>query len=130
MQHHHNIKVEENPFTYVTGRFGHYSRYLNKRASDWTALFLTYRTGGGVWYPADQPDNREIWVKIKSNRSSVDIRLDGEFGWSDVHARLPVRTDIKYPSIQMIVPSVFFVHLRHKPVPVLYLHGFRRNIFR
>jgi hypothetical protein len=100
VEHRHNIKVEENPFTYITGQFGHYSRYLNKSASDWDALFLNYRTGVGFWYHAAQPGNREIWVNIKSKRSQVDVWLDDEFGWSDSWSRFFTRFEISVQQLQ------------------------------
>ena len=82
LQHHHNVEVLENPFTYITGQFGHYSRYENYDASDWDALFLTDRSGVGFWFTPQQAGNREIWVKIRVKFSRADVWVDNEWGWS------------------------------------------------
>ena len=100
---HHNIEIVENPFTHIPGSFGHYSRYYVGSASDWDAFFLDYRTGVGFWHSVAQPGKREVWVRIKSLRSRVDVWLDDEFGfsaaWSDYFTRIEIAVQ-QLPGIQ------------------------------
>jgi hypothetical protein len=102
VEHRHNVEVQENPFTYITGKFGHFSRYLNRDTSDWDALFLTYRTGVGFWYTAETPGPRDVWVKIKANKSRVDVWLDNEYGWSESWSDFDTRIEISVKQLQGI----------------------------
>jgi hypothetical protein len=79
---HHNIEVLENPFTYISGQFGHYSCYENYDSGSFDGLWLRLLSEVGFWYKADQAGPRQVWVKIRCKKARADIYLDDEFGWS------------------------------------------------
>ncbi len=83
LAHHHNVEVLEDPFTSITGRFGHYSRYTNYDAGFIDGLFMDYWTGVGFWYNPPSPGKRDVWFKIRSETCRADVWLDNEYGMSD-----------------------------------------------
>ena len=60
-------------------------------------------SGVGFWHSVGQPGKREVWVRIKSLRSRVDVWLDDEFGfsaaWSDYFTRIEIAVQ-QLPGIQ------------------------------
>jgi hypothetical protein len=79
---HHNIEVLEDPFTNITGKFGHFSRYWNYDAGDFDVFWLEYRSAVGFWYAPPSPGQRDMYVRIKCDKSRADLWLDEEYGAS------------------------------------------------
>jgi hypothetical protein len=78
----HNIEVLEDPFTYISGQFGHYSRYENFSAGDYDGLWLNFVSEVGFWYKPTKPGHKNVWIKIRCKKARADVYLDDEWGWS------------------------------------------------
>lgn len=77
-----NVEILENPFTYITGQFGHLSRYQNTSAGDYDGLWLNAKSSVGFWYKAPQAGQRLVWLKIRARKARLSIYLEDEWGWS------------------------------------------------
>jgi hypothetical protein len=83
-----NIEIQyglQYPGPYITGQFGHYSRYENFDCGDFDVLSLSAFTEIGFWYKPPQPGQRQVWIKIRCRRARGDIYLDDEYGISSSH---------------------------------------------
>lgn len=68
--------------SFISGQFGHESRYVNYSASDFDALFLDFLSEVGFWYKAPTPGTRNVWIKVRCPEARAAIYLDDEWGWS------------------------------------------------
>lgn len=82
----HNVEIIYSlhlPGPYISGQFGHYSKYENFDAGDFDVFSLNVISEVGFWYHAPQPGQRQVWVKVRCRKARADVYLDDEFGWSD-----------------------------------------------
>ena len=82
----HNVEIIYSlnfPGPYISGQFGHYSKYENFDAGDFDACNLNVVSEVGFWYHPPQPGQRQVWVKIRCRKARADVYLDDEYGVSN-----------------------------------------------